>query len=99
MRKFPCPPAAGSASDHFSDADYKTKDYVMSMDRRLFCDKETSDIRGQSDASEATSRNQFCRIRYTDNSIRVVTHVKTRDALITATRTTITGQSAPSRPP
>ena len=34
MRKLPCPPAAGSASDHFSDADYKTKDYVMSMDRR-----------------------------------------------------------------
>ena len=33
MRKLPCPPAAGSASDHFSDADYKTKDYVMSMDR------------------------------------------------------------------
>ena len=26
MRKLPCPPAAGSASDHFSDADYKTKD-------------------------------------------------------------------------
>ena len=26
MPKLPCPPAAGSASDHFSDADYKTKD-------------------------------------------------------------------------
>ena len=26
MQKLPCPPAAGSASDHFSDADYKTKD-------------------------------------------------------------------------
>ena len=26
MRKLACPPAAGSASDHFSDADYKTKD-------------------------------------------------------------------------
>ena len=26
MRKLACPPAAGSARDHFSDADYKTKD-------------------------------------------------------------------------
>ena len=26
MRKLACPPAAGSASDHFSDADYKMKD-------------------------------------------------------------------------
>ena len=26
MRKLLCPPATGSASDHFSDADYKTKD-------------------------------------------------------------------------
>ena len=26
MWKLPCPPAAGTASDHFSDADYKTKD-------------------------------------------------------------------------
>ena len=26
MRKLPCSPAAGSVSDHFSDADYKTKD-------------------------------------------------------------------------
>ena len=26
MRKLACPPAAGSASNHFSDADYKTKD-------------------------------------------------------------------------
>ena len=25
MRKLACPPAAGSARDHFSDADYKTK--------------------------------------------------------------------------
>ena len=28
MRKLPCPPAAGSASDHFCDADYKTKDWT-----------------------------------------------------------------------
>ena len=26
MRKLAYPPAAGSAKDHFSDADYKTKD-------------------------------------------------------------------------
>ena len=26
MRKLACPPAAGSARDHFSDANYKTKD-------------------------------------------------------------------------
>ena len=26
MRKLLCPPTTGSASDHFSDADYKTKD-------------------------------------------------------------------------
>ena len=26
MRKLVCPPAAGSATDHFPDADYKTKD-------------------------------------------------------------------------
>ena len=26
MRKLACPPATGSARDHFSDADYKTKD-------------------------------------------------------------------------
>ena len=33
MRELARPPAAGSARDHFSDADYKTKDYVMNMDR------------------------------------------------------------------
>ena len=26
MRKLACPPATGSAIDHFSDADYNTKD-------------------------------------------------------------------------
>ena len=38
MRKLPCPPAAGSTSDHFSDADYKTKDV---------CDEHQDVILGQ----------------------------------------------------
>ena len=81
MRKLTCPLAAGSGTDHFSDADYKTKDVCDAttvtdgerqdvmlgqslrhrsiLDRffriwlciyRLFFDKGTADIRGQSDA-------------------------------------------------
>ena len=41
MRKLPCPPAAGSASDHFSDADYKTKDVCDENGQMSFLVKDT----------------------------------------------------------
>ena len=35
MRKLPCPPAAGSASDHFSDADYgEHQDVILGQRHR-----------------------------------------------------------------
>ena len=93
MRKLACPPAADSARDHFSDADYETKDVCdehgqtvsikvsflvkdivsseiflphmnMHLQTIVFFDQETADIRGQSDAYEATSRNQVSKLDY-----------------------------------